>query len=201
MYKQLILDLFDHQMIKFGEFTLKSGKQSHIYLDMRSAIAYPKILHAICECYIKIMKSLKYDQICGVPYSALAFASCIAYSEHIPMLLKRKEVKNHGTKKVLEGTYQKGDTCLIIEDVITTGNSLIETAHVVEEHGLKVKDVCVLISREEAATENLTANGYAVHSIMTLEQIIDVLFESGKIDPSEKRLSLQALKPIDFIKE
>lgn len=186
MQEQLILDLYDNNIIKFGEFTLKSGKKSYIYADVRSSITYPVIFRKICDLFHERIKNLKFDFICGVPYSALTFASGIAYAYSVPMLLKRKEIKSYGTKKILEGDYVKGQCCLLIEDVITTGASLLETTEVIEEHGLKVTDICTLIDRTQGGVQNLEKHGYTVHSIMNLHQIIDVLFNSGKITANDK---------------
>lgn len=191
--QQLILDLFAKDMIKFGDFTMKSGKKSYIYADIRTAISYPAIFKHICDEFGTIMSNIHYDMICGVPYSALAIASAIAYEKQIPMLLKRKEAKEYGTKKILEGAYQPGQNCLLIEDVITTGASLIETTSVLEEHGLKVTDVCTLIDRNQGGREEMSRHGYKLHSIMNLVEIIDVLFENNKISGSDKQNALALL--------
>ena len=102
------------------------------------------------------------------------------------MLLKRKEVKAYGTKKILEGDFSQGQNCLLIEDVITTGASLLETTVVLEEHGLKITDICTLIDRTQGGVQNLEAHGYRVHSIMNLHQIIDVLYSNNKISAQDK---------------
>jgi len=194
MPKQLILDLFANNMIKFGEFTLKSGKQSYIYADIRSAISYPKIFKEICNEYYKLMNGLKPDHICGVPYSALTFASGLAYEHGIPMLLKRKEAKDYGTKKLLEGIFTPGQNCLVIEDVVTTGSSLMETIQTLTDSGLKVTDLCALIDRNQGGRELLTSKGYKLHSIMDLQQIIDVLYEANKISADDRDKAIQCLK-------
>ena len=187
MTKQLILDLFDKNIIKFGEFTLKSGKQSYIYADVRSAISYPQLFKTICDLFYQQIKDLKFDFLCGVPYSALTFASGVAYANNLPMLLKRKEVKAYGTKKILEGDYNVGQNCLLIEDVITTGASLLETTSVLEEHGLKITDICTLIDRKQGGVQHLEQRGYKVHSLINLQEIIDVLYASGKISAKDKK--------------
>ncbi len=191
--KQLILDLFANDMIKLGDFTMKSGKKSYIYADIRTAISYPKIFHQICNEYNKIMCDISYDLICGVPYSALTIASAIAYDHSIPMLLKRKEAKGYGTKKMLEGVYSAGQNCLLLEDVITTGASLVETSSVLEDHGLKITDVCVLIDRNQGGREAVKKHGYKLHSIMDLVQIIEVLYQENKISSQDKERALALL--------
>ena len=186
MLEQLILDMYAVDMIKFGEFTLKSGKKSYVYADIRTAISHPKIFTTLCDLIYSEMNGLKYDSICGVPYSALTFASGIAYAHQIPMLLKRKEAKEYGTKKILEGNYQAGDTCLVIEDVVTTGMSIGETTVVLEEAGLKVQDIVCFINRNQGGQERLTEQGYALHSIIDLYQVLEILLKHGKISAADK---------------
>lgn len=186
MLEQLILDMYAVDMIKFGEFTLKSGKKSYVYADIRTAISHPKIFTTLCDLIYSKMNGLKYDSICGVPYSALTFASGIAYAHQIPMLLKRKEAKEYGTKKIIEGNYQAGDTCLVIEDVVTTGMSIGETTVVLEEAGLKVQDIVCFINRNQGGQERLTEQGYALHSIIDLYQVLEILLKHGKISAADK---------------
>ncbi len=193
MLEQLILDMHEVGMIKFGEFTMKSGKKSYIYADIRTAISHPKIFTTLCDLIYSKMHGLSYKLICGVPYSALTFASAIAYQHKIPMLLKRKEAKEHGTKKILEGDYQNGDVCLIIEDVITTGMSIGETTSILEEHGLKINDVVTFIDRNQGGRERLSSLGYKLHSIIDLEQVINILHENQRISLEDKQKALALL--------
>ncbi len=186
MLEQLILDMYAVDMIKFGEFTLKSGKKSYVYADIRTAISHPKIFTTLCDLIYSKMQGLTYNSICGVPYSALTFASGIAYAHQIPMLLKRKEAKEYGTKKILEGNYQAGDTCLVIEDVVTTGMSIGETTLVLENAGLKVQDIVCFINRNQGGQERLTEQGYTLHSIIDLYQVLEILLKHGKISAVDK---------------
>ena len=193
MLEQLILDMYDQGMIKFGEFILKSGSRSFIYADIRTAISYPKIFRRVCDLLYTKMAGLEYSSICGVPYAALTFASGIAYAQQIPMLLKRKEAKGYGTKKILEGDYQVGERCLIIEDVVTTGMSIRETTMVLEEFGLKVVDIVCFINRNQGGLENLSAHGYKLHSIVDLYSVIEILFAHHKISAADKQQALASM--------
>jgi orotate phosphoribosyltransferase len=175
MKQQIIQSLYQHNMIKLGDFILKSGQKSDIYIDVRSSISYPKLFKIICDVYSYELKSLDFNFICGVPYSALTFASAIAYKDGIPMLLKRKEVKSYGTKKILEGDYQENDKCVIIEDVITTGGSILDTISILEEHHIKVTDIITLIDRQQGGVDMLNDKGYNVKSIIKLQEIYELL--------------------------
>jgi len=96
----LVTQLFDHDIVKFGEFTLKSGITSPFYLDIRTVISYPEILRLITELMWDLVKDLEFDRMCGVPYTALPFANIMAIQQNVPLLLKRKEQKKYGTKKI-----------------------------------------------------------------------------------------------------
>ena len=101
--KDLALRLFDLGVLQFGEFTLKSGLQSPFYLDFRRIVAYPDILKSISEQLWDISSKLEFDHLCGVPYAALSISSTMAVLNSKSMIVKRKEKKRHGTKKMVEG--------------------------------------------------------------------------------------------------
>jgi uridine monophosphate synthetase len=178
----LVLNLYAIGAIKFGSFTLKSGAISPIYLDLRSIVSYPKLVKEVCATLHQKMKNLSFDCICGVPYTALPIASCLSVTHEIPMLMRRKEAKNYGTKKMIEGSIHPGQTCLIIEDVITSGGSVLETASPLQEEGVVVRDALVIIDREQGGRERLEGKGIRAHSLVSLSQVIQILKEASKID-------------------
>jgi uridine monophosphate synthetase len=180
--KELILDLHRIEVVKFGEFKLKSGIMSPIYLDLRLAISYPEVLKKIAGAMWEVAKSLAFDLICGVPYTAIPFATLIAAKHNIPMLMCRKEQKEHGTKKIVEGAFKAGQKCLVIEDLITSGTSILETVAPLEEVGLQVNDAIVVIDREQGGKLSLANKGYNVHAVFTLGQMLEVLQNANKID-------------------
>jgi orotate phosphoribosyltransferase len=123
----LIHQLYELGAIQFGTFTLKSGIVSPFYIDLRLTISSPPLLRAIAQALSKATQGISYDLLCGVPYTALPFATALSLQENIPMLLKRKEKKNYGTGKMVEGIFHTNQTCLVIEDIITSGQSILET--------------------------------------------------------------------------
>ena len=169
---QLIPQLFEIGAVRHGSFTLKSGTISPIYVDLRGTISYPKLLIEIAEALYKCVKNCSFDLLCGVPYTALPFATAISIRHTIPMVLRRKEKKEYGTGKILEGIFRKGDRCLIVEDVITSGSSILETTQDLRREGLHVEDAVVLVDREQGAVSNLANEGISVHSVLTLGQLL-----------------------------
>ena len=123
MKKEIALALHEIGAIKFGEFTLKSGIKSPIYIDLRLLISYPKVLKMISKAMIELAEGLEFDVIAGIPYTALPIATAISIEKDWPMVYARKEVKDYGIKKKIEGVFKEGDTALIIDDLITTGGS------------------------------------------------------------------------------
>ena len=122
--KEIILELESLKGIKFGSFELKNGITSPVYFDLRVIISKPKLLREISRIlWEKVSNNIKPDLLCGVPYTALPIATLISDQTEIPMLIRRKEMKNYGTKKIIEGSYEKGQHCLIIEVNILITNS------------------------------------------------------------------------------
>lgn len=196
--KDLILKLFEIDGIKFGEFKLKTGIMSPIYIDLRVTISYPDMLKAIADEMAKIAGNLQFDLIAGVPYTALPIATVVSMNLNKPMLMRRKEVKDYGTKKAIEGVYKAGQTCLIIEDLISSGSSVFETINPLEHEGLKVKDIIILLDREQGGKKLIEDKGYKLHNIITMTDIIKVLLEEAKIDNKMKQKVQQFLKDNQF---
>jgi len=178
-------ELLSAGCIKFGEFTLKSGLKSPIYIDLRRIITYPKLLEQIGAAYLPLLKDLKFDRIAGLPYAAIPIATAITLAGNYPMIYPRKEVKTYGTKAKIEGDYRAGETIVVIDDLATTGGSKFEAIEKLTGAGLVVKDVVVLVDRQSGAKESLAQAGYSMHAVLTIGQLLDHWEENGKVEKSK----------------
>jgi len=173
--------LLDINCIRFGKFTLKNGSISPIYLDLRNLISYPSLMEDIASRILPFITP-DIDRICGVPYAALPMATVVSMKTQIPLLIKRKEAKNYGTKKIIEGEYNKGDRILLIEDVITSGASLIETIDELEKEGLIIEQIITLVDREQGGSDLLSSKSYSLKSLFGISEIITTLYKEKKIE-------------------
>ncbi len=188
--KQFFLECYELGIIKFGRFTLKSGIESPFYVDLRPLASDPKILKHLANYLLDMLPLDNFDLICGVPYAALPMATAMSLESYLPLIIKRKEAKEYGTKKLIEGIYQKGQNCLLVEDVITSGKSLLETIPEVENEGITVSDIVVVLDRQQGGKEMLVKKGYNVHTLFTISEVCDMLKEEGKLTDEEvKRIN------------
>lgn len=171
----LALKLYEIEAIKFGSFKLKSGLTSPIYIDLRVLVSHPTLLQGVASAMQKKIQDLPHDLLCGVPYTALPIATAISLQTQKPMVMRRKEAKDHGLKKTIEGSFHKGQNCLIVEDLITSGSSILETIHPLEEEGLHVSHAVVLIDREQGGKAALSKHGLQLHAVMTLTELLNAL--------------------------
>ena len=205
--ESLIGKLHDIQAIKFGDFTLKSGIQSPVYVDLRVIVSYPKILKEISDMLWNVATTSHSDfsVICGVPYTALPIASAISVNHNVPMVMRRKEAKSYGTKRLIEGVFTAKSKCLVIEDVVTSGSSVLETVEALASVELVVSDAIVLLDRFQGGKEMLQSQGVKLHSLLTLPEVLDVLLAKGKVDQEmagkvSEFLSTNKFKPASVAK-
>ncbi|MFN8386407.1 MAG: orotate phosphoribosyltransferase [Anaerolineales bacterium] len=194
--KSLADGLLSAGCIKFGEFTLKSGLTSPIYIDLRRIITHPKLLADIAQAYLPILSLLQFSRIAGLPYAAIPIATAISLVGNYPMIYPRKEAKTYGTKAEIEGEYHAGETVVVIDDLATTGGSKFEAIEKLTGAGLIVKDVVVLIDRQSGAKESLAGAGYSLHAVLTIGQLLEYWEENGKVEKDKIEETRKFLKEI-----
>ena len=180
--------------IKFGNFTLKSGLSSPIYIDLRRIISFPRLLAQIGEAYLPLLRNLTFDRLAGLPYAAIPIATAVSLQGDYPMIYPRKEVKTYGTKAEIEGEFHAGETALVIDDLATTGGSKFEAIEKLTAVGLVVKDIVVLVDRQSGAKESLEQAGYSMHAVLTITQLLDYWDETGKVEKDKIEETREFLK-------
>ncbi len=186
--KEFATFLHDKGIIKFGDFTLASGKKSSYYVDLRLVPSYP----------IEFRKMVKYleneisqdigldnfESIVSVPTGGLVIASALAIETVKPLIYVRSKPKDYGTSKSVEGKIHDDMKVVMIDDVATTGGSVVNAIKSLKEVNISVKDAYVIVNRMEGADEALLELGVKMHSILNILQITEALFEQNLIDQS-----------------
>jgi uridine monophosphate synthetase len=183
----LALGLHKAGAVKFGEFILKSGMKSPIYVDLRLLVSDPDLMRIAARAISGLISGLRYDRIAAIPYGGLPIGQAVSLETGRPLIYPRKEVKAHGTKNSIEGNFTSGETVVVLDDLITTGGSKLEAMEPLREAGLKVKDIVVLIDREQGGVKELAGRGIALHSVATLSEILSALVRCGIISEETRR--------------
>jgi uridine monophosphate synthetase len=177
--------LLEAGCIRFGEFSLKSGLKSPIYIDLRNLVSYPQLLAKVASAYIPILRELQFERMAALPYAALPIATAVSLQSGWPMLYPRKEVKAYGTRAEIEGDYSPGERVVVIDDLATTGGSKFEAIEKLTSAGLNIRDIVVLVDRQSGAGESLAVAGYHLHAILTLTQMLDHWERTGRVSPEQ----------------
>ena len=183
--ERLALALHDVGCVQFGEFTLHSGKQSPIYIDLRLLVSDPAALQMAGAAYAGLLRPIPFERIAGIPYAALPIATAVGLAMGKPVLYPRKEAKGYGSGRAIEGHYQAGETVVVLDDLVTTGASKVEAIAPLEAAGLQVRDIVVLIDREQGGREDLAERGYRLHAVMGIGELLDILCRHGRITTAQ----------------
>ena len=196
--------LWDLQAIQFGDFTLgRTTLHSPVYVNLRLLISDPRALQRAARVMHEEVQTLQrmlhphlqpFQRVGAIPFGGLHLAMAFSLRSKVPMIYVHPARERGGSEVFVEGRYERGESVLLIDDLITSGGNVIETGAFLQmQAGLKVRDVLVLLDRQEGARERLRAHGYNLISILGLESMLNYLMASGRIDEEWYR------KSIDYI--
>jgi len=190
--------LYKIDAIKFGVFQLSSGQASPYYIDLRVIPSFPDAFREICDSYAQYITEeigLKnFDRIAGIPLAGIPFASQIAYNLKKPFLYVRKDIKQYGRERRVEGILSSGEKVLLIDDLLTTGLTLKNAAEVVRAEGGVVSDAVVFLDREEGGKQRLEQSRVKVHPLLKISEVANTLFEIGAIDQESLKTIIKQIK-------
>jgi uridine monophosphate synthetase len=192
---RLAAALWEAESVRFGSFTLKSGRQSALYLDLRKLASCPAALRVAARLLAGRLGELTFDRLAAVPYAALPIATALALEGNWPLIFPRREAKGYGTGAVVEGVYHPGEVALVVDDLITTGESKLETIEKLRAAGLRVQDVLVLIDRshQAAAAGELAAANCRLHAVATLPELLPAWRDMGVVTPDQYQAVMEEL--------
>lgn len=168
--EELIKLLKDCEAIRFGRFVLTSGAVSDYYIDIKKASTNPKILQKIAEMMAEYAKG--YDLIAGMELGAVPLVTALSLQTDIPFVIIRKEKKEHGTVKQIEGYDVKDKRVLVVEDVTTSGNSVVKTINIIRQNYGIVDEVLVVVDRESGAEKKLLDLDVSFIPILSVSEIL-----------------------------
>lgn len=184
--------LLSRGMLRFGDFTLTSGRRSSIYVDLRPLPSFPHEFLSVAEEIARRIREGDFG-ICGVAVGGLPLATAVSLSLRKPLIYVRKERKEHGTEGLLEGFIDRR-SYVVIDDVATTGGSIIHAAKAVRSYGSDVREAWVVIDRMQGAAESLRSEGIELRSLATLPEIVEVLMDS--LSEEEREHALRYLREV-----
>jgi orotate phosphoribosyltransferase len=192
--KEFAIFLHQNDIIKFGDFTLASGKKSSYYIDLRLVASFPHIFRKMTKNLQKLVSEKtgldNFDSLVAVPTGGLVIGSALAIETVKPLIYVRDKPKDYGTTKSIEGKIFSGMKVILIDDVITTGNSVINAIKQLKDAGLSISDVYVIINRLEGANNTLELEKVNLYQLTDVLEITTILFQ-------EKLVSKEILDEIN----
>jgi len=193
--EKVAASMFESGLLKFGSFTLKSGLVSPFYVDLRQAQSFPETFAAIIDAYSEMLSDITPSTfLAGVPEAATPLAAALGYKLQQPLLQPRKVVKDHGTKSSVEGAFEQGDHVILVDDLITKGDSKLEAITQVENAGLVIEKFIVLVDREQGGLDMIRQEGYTIEAAFGITTLIESLYAQKKIDQQQHDTVLDFIK-------
>ncbi len=193
--ESLVLTLYDIGAIQFGKFQLYDGSKTTVYFDLRVLVSYPSVLRRVATFYHTFLNrlDLEFDLLTAPPMAGLPIAIALCLEMDRPLIYPRKTAKSYGSGKDIEGTWSIGQKAVVIDDVVNSGQSIVQTIAALKAKGLQVGDAVVFIDRERGGVRMLEKEGYRLFYILALSDLLAILRDNEKISQTEYS---KAMKPL-----
>lgn len=170
----LIRLFFEEDAILFGRFVLTSGKESDYYINVKKLTTNPTALKLIAELMAEKVSEagIEFNRVAGPELGAVPIATALSLEIKKPLVIVRKKPKGHGTGSQIEGEVKPGEKILLVEDVTTTGGSVLKAAEVLESLGAEIAGITVVVDREEGAEENVASRGYKFFPLLRVSELL-----------------------------
>ncbi len=182
--RRLAEAIFKIGAMRFGGFTLASGKPSSYYLDLRTVPSHPDAYAIVIDAYRERIEGIgesAFEVLAGVATAGVTMSSPLAFVMKKPMVYVRKEEKGHGLGRLVEGTVKEGSRALLVDDVATTGGSMVSAVAALRESGFVVENAVVLVDRLEGASRSLNSAGVRLTSVVNVKELAEELYGLGLI--------------------
>jgi orotate phosphoribosyltransferase len=192
--------LFQMGAVRFGNITLPNGRKSSYDIDLRLVPSHPEVYTTVLAAYVELVEGIgthNYDAIAGVATAGVTVSSPLAVMTKKPMMYVRKKGEIHSPGKPVEGMAKRGSKVIIVDDLVSSGGSLVYSASELRKEGYKVTDAAVLLDRLEGGKSNLESVGVKLHSFTTTKDLLEALRDSklatkSRIDAILKRIGPRA---------
>ncbi|MBI4308061.1 MAG: phosphoribosyltransferase [Chloroflexi bacterium] len=195
--------LFDLGGVKFGDFTLgRTTHHSPVYINPRVLVSKPQLLRRVARIMLEEVRAKQimarpectsFQLVAGVPFGGLHLATALSLYSHVPLIYVRPNGQKNGGPRI-EGLYHPEQRVLIVDDLMTTGGSILETARVLESAGMEVRNALVLVDRDQGGVERLKLHGYGVLRLLSLKVMLNFYMANGLITEDQYRRSLEYLQ-------
>ena len=197
--------LWDLGAVQFGDYTIgRTTQHSPVYVNLRLLISNPRALARAARVMQEEVQTRQamlhnpvheFHRVCGIPFGGLHLATAFALRSRVPMVYVHPAKERNGNRVWVEGRFEPRETVLLIDDLVTSGGGIVETATFLKANAnLNVRDVLVLLDRQEGAREQLKAHGYNLISILGLEPMLNYLMASGLIEEENYDRSIQYIQ-------
>jgi orotate phosphoribosyltransferase len=193
LLEELALTLFDIGAVQLGKFKLHSGSTSRIYLDLRLLVSFPHALRVATKAYKAVLENLTFDVLAAPPLAGLPLGTALCLELDTPLIYPRKTAKTYGTGKSIEGHWTVGQKAVVIDDVVTSGDSILQAIVSLKTAGLQVSDAVVLIDREQGGIANMQSHGYNTYAAISVSRLLAILESRERITGKQRDKILKSL--------